>query len=73
MHAGIDVLHQRAHVRQARRQLPQRDAQVLHDFRGLAVAQVFAFRQIDFAIAVLVGHGVQDGIEPGHAVRQGSG
>ncbi len=43
VHIGVDVLHQRAHVRHDGRQLPQRNAQVLQDFRGFAMAQVFAF------------------------------
>ncbi|MNL28680.1 hypothetical protein D3C87_1503350 [compost metagenome] len=72
VHAGVDVLHQRAHVRHDGRQLPQRNSQVLQDFRGFAMTQVFAFGQVDLAEAVFVGHRVQNGIEPRHGVRQGS-
>ncbi|MCY1519911.1 hypothetical protein D9M68_546750 [compost metagenome] len=36
------------------------------------MAELVAFRGVDLAEAVFVGHRVQDGIEPGHGVCQGS-
>ena len=72
MHGWVDVAHQLAHVGHDGGQLPQRNAQVLQDRHRVAVAQLFALGRVDLAKAVFLGHGVQDGVEPGHGVCQGS-
>lgn len=53
-------------------QLPQRDAEEFEDLGGVAVTQLVAFGGVDLAKTVLVRDRVQDGIEPGHGIGQGS-